>query len=148
MMMNYIASLNLCSNSLRFINVDKNPQITTLGLKKCLSMLLDTEQHFPPTLDRLLLSTKTLLNEENKSIIEKINSVRRSPPLTPSLPAMYPEKKEELNSIRRAPPPLYIGDGEYFMPIEYGGRRINWVATAEKVHEFLQKKESSSRSAR
>ncbi len=117
-MMNYIASLNLCSNSLRFINVDKNPQITTLGLKKCLSMLLDTEQHFPSALDQLLLSTETLLNEENKNIIEKINSVRRSPPLPLfhlSISAMYPEKRifiEEFNSLRRAPP-LYVGDGAY-----------------------------------
>ncbi len=69
--------------SLMLINIDGNPQITTLGLNKCLSLLLE-EEHSRPTLDYLLLSTESLLNEENKKIIEKINSLRSNsnvPPL-------------------------------------------------------------------
>ena len=58
------------------IDIDDNPQITALGLKKCLSMLLEVE-HSHPTLYYLYLSTKSLLNEENKMIIQQINSIRR-----------------------------------------------------------------------
>ncbi len=61
--------------NLWLINIDLNPKITTLGLKKCLSMLLEIE-HYRPTLDNLLLSQESLLNEENRRIIEKINSIR------------------------------------------------------------------------
>ncbi len=68
------------------IDIDCNPRITTLGLKKCLSMLLTY-----PNLSNLLLSTKSLLNEENKRIIEKVNYIRRIHDL----------------------PPLYVGDGLY-----------------------------------
>ncbi len=60
------------------IDIDYNPQITTLGLKKCLSMLLTY-----PNLSNLLLSTKSLLNEENKRIIEKVSYIRRNHDLPP-----------------------------------------------------------------
>ena len=89
---------------LMLINIDGNPKITTLGLKKCLSMLLE-EEHSRPTLDKLHLSTESLLNDENKKIIEKINSIR----ITRNVPPLcvdygmsrhvedkltYPEKKK------------------------------------------------------
>ncbi len=76
--------------SLMLINIDGNPQITTLGLNKCLSLLLE-EEHSRPTLDNLLLSTESLLNEENKIIIGKINSLRSNSNV----------------------PPLYVGNGIY-----------------------------------
>ena len=38
--------------------------------------MLVEEEHSRQTLDNLLLSTKSLLNEENQRIIEKINSLR------------------------------------------------------------------------
>ena len=53
-------------------------------------MLLE-EEHSRPTLDNLLLSTEFLLNEENKRIIEKINSLRSNSNV----------------------PPLYVGNGIY-----------------------------------
>ncbi len=56
------------------IDIDNNPHITPLGLKKCLSMLLE-EHSF---LTHLYLSTESLLNKENKEILEKINFIRRN----------------------------------------------------------------------
>ncbi len=75
---------------LREIYIDNNPKITTLGLKKYLSMLLE-EEYSHPTLLYLYLSTESLLNEENERIIENINSIRRD---------RY-----------RGVPPLYVADG-------------------------------------
>ncbi len=72
------------------INIDHNTQITTLGLKKCLSMLLEKE-HPHPTFVSLLLSKESLLNEENMRIIKKINSNRKN----------------------RGSRPLHVGDGQY-----------------------------------
>ncbi len=46
-------------------------------MKKCLSVLLE-EEHY---LLQLLLSTESLLDEENKGIIDKINSIRDLPSL-------------------------------------------------------------------
>ncbi len=137
------------TNSLYLMNVDKNP-ITTLGLKKCLSILLEKEQHYPSTLYRLLLSTKTLLKKENKSIIEKINSIRRSLPLSIYFQFLLsPESPlgEESNSTNQMFPPLYVGDGEYNHMMRNG---INWAATTKSVLKCLPKnkaKKSSSISA-
>ncbi len=61
---------------LAWIDIDNNPQITTLGLKKCLSMLLEEEHSCPLTLCQLSLPTESLLNDENMKIIEKIDFIR------------------------------------------------------------------------
>ncbi len=68
--------------------IDNNPKIITLGLKNCLFILLE-EEYSHPTL--LYLCTESLLNEENKRIIENINFIRRN---------RY-----------RVVPPLYVDDG-------------------------------------
>ncbi len=53
--------------------------------------MLLKEEHSRPTLYNLFLSTESLLNEENKRIIENINSLRS----------------------RNRYSPLYVGDGFY-----------------------------------
>ncbi len=103
---------NLC-----LIDIDDNPQITILGLKKCLSMLLE-EQHSRPTLYNLFLSTESLLNDENKKIIEKINSIR----------------------TKRGFPHLNVGNGIFSHIKKFGGDNI-WIKCPEKIPSEEEKEE-------